>query len=122
MRAQVMKRAWEIYRTLVGNRLAKLSAALKQAWKEVKNAVKKIKFSGFAKVAKMENPYDDECCFLYFKKWEKYGKARVYINDYKGRTLGYIENGVVTISNRQGNDAEQVEYALDKFFSTYAIA
>ena len=121
MRAQVMRRAWEIYRTLVGNRIAKLSAALKQAWREVKNTVEKIKFSGYAKVAKMENPYDDECCFLYFKKWEKHGKCRIYINDYKKRTIGYIENGAVVINNRQGSTEDQVEYALNKFFATYAM-
>lgn len=33
----VMKRAWEIYRTLVGDRIAKISAALKRAWAEKKN-------------------------------------------------------------------------------------
>lgn len=122
MRAQVMRRAWEIYRTLVGNRIAKLSAALKRAWAEIKGAAKKA-FEGFAKIAKMEDAQaDNECHFLYFKKWEKYGKSRIYINDYKKRTLGYLENGVVTINNRQGNDAEQVEYALDKFFNTYVIA
>lgn len=32
----VMKRAWEIYRTLTGDHIAKLSAALRHAWKEVK--------------------------------------------------------------------------------------
>lgn len=31
-----MKRAWEIYRTLSGDRNAKLAQALKQAWAEVK--------------------------------------------------------------------------------------
>lgn len=30
----VMKRAWEIYRTLTGDRIAKLSVALHQAWEE----------------------------------------------------------------------------------------
>lgn len=42
MKAQIMKRAWEIFRTMVGERLAKLSAALKQAWAEFKNGVKKM--------------------------------------------------------------------------------
>lgn len=36
MKKEVMKRAWEIYRTLEGDRNAKLSQALKQAWAEVK--------------------------------------------------------------------------------------
>ena len=116
--SKIMKRAWELVKK-AGNIM---SVALKSAWAEAKNAIEKVAFKGYAKVAKMENPYDDECCFLYFKKWEKHGKIRIYINDYKRRTLGYLENGVVTINNRQGNDAEQVEYALDKFFSTYAIA
>lgn len=33
---KIMKRAWEIYRTLEGDRLAKLSMALRQAWAEAK--------------------------------------------------------------------------------------
>ena len=38
----VMKRAWEIYRSLVGDKAAKLSMALKQAWSEIKRGVKKV--------------------------------------------------------------------------------
>lgn len=36
----VMRRAWEIYRRLTGDRLAKLSMALKRAWAEKKNTKK----------------------------------------------------------------------------------
>lgn len=39
---EIMKRAWEIYRTLEGDRLAKLAMALRQAWAEAK-ASKSIK-------------------------------------------------------------------------------
>lgn len=39
----IMKRAWEIYRTLTGNRLGKLSYALKAAWAEKKSNLSKIK-------------------------------------------------------------------------------
>lgn len=112
----IMKRAWEIYRTLVGNHIAKLSQALKMAWKEVK----KVVFNGFAKVAKTENTYG-ECCFLTFKAWEKYGKSRIYINDYKGRTLGYIENAEVIIKDNQGNSDCEIEYAINNFKSQYAF-
>ena len=42
MKKQIMKRAWEIYRTLVGDKAAKLSYALKKAWAEVKTAVKTV--------------------------------------------------------------------------------
>ena len=117
----VMKRAWEIYRTLVGDHVAKLSMALRQAWAEVKAAAAKQAFTGFAKVAKKEETYD-ESCYLTFKGWEKYGKKRIYINDYKRRTLGYIENGVVTIEDRQGNFQTDIDYALNNFFAQYAIA
>lgn len=37
----IMKRAWEIFRTLIGDRDAKLSLALKQAWEEAKSKAKK---------------------------------------------------------------------------------
>lgn len=36
MMKQIMKRAWEIYRTLEGDKIAKLSMALRQAWAEYK--------------------------------------------------------------------------------------
>lgn len=42
MKKEVMKRAWEIYRTLEGDRNAKLSQALKQAWAEVKTVDSEI--------------------------------------------------------------------------------
>lgn len=116
----IMKRAWEIYRTLTGDRLAKLSQALKMAWAEVKKTVEKVVFNGFAKVAKKEDTYGD-CCFLTFKAWEKYGKKRIYINDYKRRTLGYIENGEVIIKDKQGNFDSEIEYALNNFKSQYAF-
>ena len=38
MKKQIMKRAWEIYRTLVGDRIAKLSMAMRMAWAEI-NAI-----------------------------------------------------------------------------------
>jgi hypothetical protein len=34
---EIMTRAWEIYRTLEGDRLAKLAMALRQAWAEAKD-------------------------------------------------------------------------------------
>ena len=116
-----MKRAWEIYRTLTGDRIAKLSAALKQAWAEVKAMATKQAFTGFAKIAKKAETYD-ESCFLTFKAWEKNGKKRIYINDYKCRTLGYIENGVANITDRQGNFQEDINHALNSFFAQYAIS
>lgn len=38
----IMKRAWEIFRTLTGDHIAKLAMALRQAWAEKKNGGKKM--------------------------------------------------------------------------------
>lgn len=54
----IMKRAWEIYRTLTGRHLEKLSAALKKAWAEIKFASKKelvLKDWLFDKIAREHN-------------------------------------------------------------------
>lgn len=78
-----------------------------------------VNFTGIAKIAKIENAYDDSH-YLTFKAWEKNGKKRIYINDYKRRTLGYIENGNVIISDRQGNSQEYIDFALKAFEEAYA--
>ena len=78
-----------------------------------------VNFTGVAKIAKIENAFDDSH-YLTFKYWEKGEKKRIYINDYKRRTLGYIENGNVIISDRQGNIQTDIDYALDSFAKTYA--
>lgn len=118
---KIMKRAWEIYRTLTGTHKSKISIALKKAWSEVKTMVKKA-FEKTAKVASAEETYG-ESYFLTFNAWEKYGKRRIYINDYKKRTLGYIdrENGEVIINDRQGMFQSEIDFALNAFFNTYAI-
>lgn len=38
MKTNVMTRAWQIYRTLIGDHVAKISMALRMAWAEVKAA------------------------------------------------------------------------------------
>lgn len=119
MMKQIMKRAWEIYRTLTGDKLAKLSMALRQAWAEVKAAVKQ-QFNGFAKIAQPSRASgNDECCYLYFKGWQRYGKSRVYINDYKDRTLGYIENGEAIVNNKQGLDIADINACIAQFINGY---
>ena len=51
MMKQIMKRAWEIYRELEGDKIAKLSMALRQAWAEFKEAASKA-FKGTEKQIK----------------------------------------------------------------------
>lgn len=78
------------------------------------------KFENYAKVAKMENPSDDPH-YLTFKRWEKNGNKRIYINDYKRRTLGYIDmvTREVKISDKQGNMQSEIDFALNEFNTNY---
>lgn len=80
-------------------------------------------FKGFEKVAKCDNA-DRDCEFIIFKGWEKNGKKRTYLNDYKRRTIGYIDqsnNGNFVVYDRQGNTAEEIEYAMNQFKSQFAF-
>lgn len=123
---EIMKRAWKIYRTLEGDRLAKLTMALRQAWAEYKSGCsEKQTFNGFAKVqyrAYSDNSTGDDC-FLAFKAWSKNGINRIYINDYKRRTLGYIDcaSKNATITNNQGLYSNEITNALAAFTANYAF-
>lgn len=66
------------------------------------------------KAKKINNPYD-ESSYLYFKEWEKGNKKRTYINDYKRRTIGYIENDEIVITDRQGNHQEEIDMAISEY-------
>lgn len=60
--------------------------------------------------------------FLTFSLWSKGDKHRVYINDYKRRTLGYIDldnNNEIVINDRQGNFQEEIDYAIAAFTAEY---
>lgn len=80
-------------------------------WKEI---------SGWRKEQKMENPYDD-CCYFTFKKWENRtgDKKRIYINDYKHRTIGFLyetsEGWKLDLIDRQGNRDEEIEMAIANY-------
>lgn len=78
------------------------------------------KFESTATIAKIENPCSDSH-YLTFKRWEKGDKKRIYINDYKRRTLGYIDmiTGEVNISDRQGNMQAEIDFALGFFKAEY---
>lgn len=94
--SEIMKRAWTLVKKASKNR----SEALKQAWREAKAALEIIKFERRAKVVKIDNgrtnpnvgtDYDSECNYLTFNHWKKGSLERIYINDYKGRSVGYID-------------------------------
>ena len=127
MTKKVMTRAWEIVKQAVatfGGKAAQyMSEALRMAWKEIKKMAEKKEFPGYARIEKMEGTKEEygDSTYLYFKLWAKGGYRRVYINDYKRRTLGYIENGEVIIRDHQGCADREIEYAVNKFSAEYAF-
>ena len=78
-----------------------------------------ISFEGSAKFTK--NGRTDECDMLTFKYWAKNGKERIYINDYKRRTIGYIDvtTGEVVINDKQGNYESEIEMAIEGLVAEY---
>lgn len=111
--SNIMKRAWELVKK-VG---LSMSEALKEAWKEAKTV--KEKFNKIARIKKTGTQWSEESSILTFKAWEKYGKKRVYINDYKNRTIGYIEGESHKIIDCVGNTMETIEAAIADFRMKY---
>ncbi|OUQ10712.1 hypothetical protein B5E84_19995 [Lachnoclostridium sp. An14] len=115
---KIMKRAW----LLVKEAGMSISSALKKAWREAKEMTKE-KFNKCAKV--LMPGYDKACCtdsaYLYFSLWEKFGKSRIYVNDYKRRTLGFIDKNTkkVTEYDLCGVYRSEFEGVLKAFFETY---
>lgn len=124
-RSEIMRNAWTAVRTLG----ISMSEALKKAWAAAKAVVEKIVFNGVAKVAIRENgeinpnvggKNDCDSNYLTFKLWEKGGKRRIYMNDYKRRSCGYIDLDNNTIVDAAGYCCayETAEY----FLNTYTVA
>lgn len=111
--SKIMKRAWELVKKLG----LSISEGLKKAWKEAKNI--KEKFNKVAKIQKTGMLYNSECDFLTFKLWEKYGKKRIYINDYKGRTIGFLEGDSHEVYDTMGNELSVIENAISDFREKY---
>lgn len=111
--SKIMKRAWE----LVKKAALSISEALKKAWKEAKNT--KEKFDKVAKIQKTGTLWNSECDFFTFKLWEKHGKKRVYINDYKGRTIGFLEGNSHKVYDTMGNALSVIENAISDFREKY---
>lgn len=122
--SKIMKRAWE----LVKKAAHTMSNALKKAWEEAKELSEKIKFEGNAKVAKLlhgeSNPYigteyDSDSNYFFFRRWKKNGYERIYVNDYKGRSVAYIdccnENSIVTNYSCKSEVWETVKHFLETY-------
>lgn len=120
--SNIMKRAWELVKK-VG---MTISSGLKKAWGEAKHTM--IKFERYAKVAIVDangihNPNcgtsnDDESNYLMFKLWEKNGYRRIYVNDYKRRTVGYIDcnnNNSIETEFSKGDFVETMKYFISNY-------
>ena len=113
----IMKRAWE----LVKKEGKTISEGLKRAWAEAKAIVEKKVFESTAKVVKSGCSGESESDFLYFSRWQKAGHDRVYVNDYKRRTIGFFENGEFKHYDNQGMTSKQLDSTLDAFREKYAF-
>lgn len=83
----------------------------------------------FAKIPKIKNGklynenvgtvLDSESNYLTFKVWEKGSKKRIYVNDYKCRTVGYIDcnnNNAIVCDYREGNENhDTIKWFLENY-------
>ena len=113
--SKIMKRAWE----LVKKAGMTISSGLKKAWEEAKSTKKS--FTGYAKmvvVGRENYADDDDCKYVSAKIWEKADMRRIYFNDYKRRTVGYIDCLTKKIVNKDGFAKDFIQ-TMEKFASEY---
>lgn len=61
---------------------------------------------------------DDPSNYLIFKMWEKNGYRRIYVNDYKKRTVAYIDcnaNNSVESEYSKGDIIETIKYFIENY-------
>lgn len=111
-KAQIMTRAWEIFRTLVGDRIAKLSMALRQAWAEAKSSSTEMGWN----VKKLEA--------IGAKRWTKYGKDRLYLSGCGASIIGlevdHYKSGNICSAAINGEKISNAE--ANRYMSAYANA
>lgn len=110
----IMKRAWE----LVKKAELTISMALKKAWKEVKEV--KEKFEKSVKVLKegCEGYEESASNWFSFNLWEKGSLKRIYVNDYKRRTLGFIDFNTHEI-NTEYSEKSDIYHEMVRFTENY---
>ena len=103
--SEIMKNAWAMFRK--GG--VSFSDCLRKAWAMAKGLVKK-QFDGSANLDGFQ-----------FNLWEKYGKRRIYVNNYSGRNKSN-QGGYIDLD--RGNAVHAVgcvKSAAERFLATYAI-
>lgn len=108
----IMKRAWEIYRKLEGDHRAKLSLALKTAWREQTSVetpegiIEKLQAQG-----------------LKVTRWTKYGHDRIYVKGFHYSKEYYIDlNKMVAVPNRPGAASDIWNHFAAAGITTVAVA
>ena len=115
----IMKKAWEIYKTLVGDHIAKIKLALKLAWKKLR--IEDIKMKKIDEIMeKLKEIVAQERTDIGYNykivatDWEKYEKNRTYIkvvetrdcsSHYKVYDFGYVDNINNEYVANRNNDA-----------------
>lgn len=118
MKKQIMKRAWEIYRTLTGDHIAKLSMALREAWAEARapKTMREQMIARLETIAAASTTTDIYTLEVVAKDWEKYGKSRTYLSivetcsvskHYKVKDYGYVDNATGTYYPKKYGDARE---------------
>lgn len=79
------------------------------------------RLDGTAKIS--YNEWDGDDRVFSFKAWENYGKSRIYMRDYKGRTIGYIdrEDGHFELSDKQGLQMDLINSAIVELAKYYQM-
>lgn len=113
-KAQIMTRAWEIFRTLVGDRIAKLSMALRQAWAEAKAQTSGTEMGWNVKALESMGA----------TRWTKYGKDRLYLSKCGAQIIGLAvdryNSGNICSAEINGERISNAE--ANRYMSTYADA
>lgn len=114
MKKQIMKRAWEIYRTLEGDKIAKLSMALRQAWAEAKAQTSCTEMGWNVKALEAMGA----------TRWTKYGKDRLYLSKCGAQIIGLAvdryNSGNICSAEINGESISNTE--ANRYMSTYADA
>lgn len=103
--SEIMKNAWAMFRK--GGIL--FADCLRKAWAIAKQPAKK-QFDGNANIDGFE-----------FNLWEKYGKRRIYINNYSGRNKSNQGGYIDLDRNNYIHAVGCVKGAAVRFLMTYAI-
>lgn len=122
MRKNVMTRAWEIYRTLTGDHVAKLAMALKEAWTEAKAQANEKVFGG--KFGTITESNLEKLIEMGANRWQKAGYDRLYLSGAGAELMGleryYYNSGNVSsayLNNEKISNSESHRIA-----STYSRA